>query len=123
MPIIGKVGRKTFKVRILNFMIHFLLLLGALTMIYPFMVMISASFKSNVDTQSFSVYPQFFFDDSMLYRKYIEARMNELGERLGEQYKNRALSFTLLEPPERHIAEIYEDWGAYLDSNHGGHNI
>jgi ABC-type glycerol-3-phosphate transport system permease component len=123
MPIIGKVGRKTFKVRILNFMIHFLLLLGALTMIYPFMVMISASFKSNVDTQSFSVYPQFFFDDSMLYRKYIEARMNELGERLGEQYKNRAMSFTLLEPPERHIAEIYEDWGAYLDSNHGGHNI
>ena len=123
MPIIGKVGRKTLKVRILSLIIHIVLLLGAVTMIYPFMVMISASFKSNVDAQTFSIYPQFFFDDEMLYRKYIEARMDELGDRMAEQYKNRALSFTLLDPPAKLIPQVHNDWFEFLNENHQRHDI
>jgi ABC-type glycerol-3-phosphate transport system permease component len=123
MPIIGKVGRKTFKVKALSLIIHIVLLLGAVTMIYPFMVMISASFKSNVDAQTFSVYPQYFFDEQMLYRKFIEARMNELGDRLGEQYKNRYLSFTLLNEPEQQIPQVNDDWFAYLETSQQKHDI
>ncbi|MCF7911543.1 MAG: ABC transporter permease subunit [Candidatus Cloacimonetes bacterium] len=123
MPIIGKVGRKTLKVRALSLIIHIVLLLGAVTMIYPFMVMISASFKSNVDAQTFSVYPQFFFDDEMLYRKYIEARMNELGDRMAEQYKNRALSFTLLDSPAKLILQVHDDWFEFLEENYRKHDI
>ena len=54
MAIIGKVERKNWKVKILNICIHLLLLLGAVTMIYPLLIMISGSIKSNVDFFSFS---------------------------------------------------------------------
>ncbi|MCF7920705.1 MAG: beta-galactosidase [Candidatus Cloacimonetes bacterium] len=123
MPIIGKVGRKTFKIKALNTFIHLVLLLGAMTMIYPFMIMISASFKSNVDSQSFSVYPQFFIDEKMLYRKYIEGRHNELGDRLVEQYGNRYLSFTLLQPPSAGRKIYSDDWQQFLKEQGKEHNI
>jgi multiple sugar transport system permease protein len=123
MPIIGIVGRKSYKVRLLSGIIHLVLLLGALTMIYPFMVMISASFKSNLDTQQFSVYPQFFFDEDMLYKKYIEARLNEMGECLSTQYKNRTLSFTLLEKPKLLKKQVYADWMEYLQQKGDEHEI
>ena len=123
MSIIGKVGRKSTKLKALNSIIHIVLILGALTMIYPFMVMISASFKSSVDSQSFSVYPQFFFDDDMLYRKYVEGRMNELGDKLVEQYGNRYLSFTLLQPPGKFEKVYHTDWQQFLAEKNSEHDI
>ena len=49
MAIIGKVEKKSLKVRVLNISIHVLLLLGAVTMVYPLLLMVSGSFKSDVD--------------------------------------------------------------------------
>ena len=40
-----------------------LLTLGAVTMVYPFLLMISGSFKSEVDTESFNMVPAYWFDD------------------------------------------------------------
>ncbi len=93
MPIIGKVGRKSAKVRILNSSIHLVLILGAITMIYPFMMMITASFSSSVDSNNYSVYPKFFFDDSILYKKYIASKYNEESTTLVEQFKSEYFSF------------------------------
>ena len=59
MAIIGKVERKNWKVKVLNICIHLLLLLGAVTMIYPLLIMISGSIKSNVDFFSFSLFPEY----------------------------------------------------------------
>ena len=41
MPIIGTVGRRSLKIRILNALIHLILILGAVTMVYPMLLMIS----------------------------------------------------------------------------------
>ena len=49
MPIIGNVGRRSFKVRFFNTAIHVVLLLGSVTMVYPFLMMLSGSVKSKVD--------------------------------------------------------------------------
>ena len=40
MPVIGQVGRRSFKVRFLNVTIHVVLMLGAITMVYPFLIMV-----------------------------------------------------------------------------------
>ncbi|MBT5419302.1 MAG: ABC transporter permease subunit [Candidatus Cloacimonetes bacterium] len=121
MPIIGKVGRKSFKLRSLNITIHLLLLIGALTMIYPFMVMVSSSFKSNVDAKEFSVIPQYFFDDEMLYRKFIESRMNEESNLLIQQYKNRSQGFEFLKFPQNYSNNIFSDWQEFLEENKDEH--
>ncbi|MCD6176482.1 MAG: beta-galactosidase, partial [Candidatus Cloacimonetes bacterium] len=123
MAIIGKVGRKSLKLRSLNISIHLLLLIGALTMIYPFMVMVSSSFKSNVDAKKFSIVPQYFFDDEMLYRKFIESRMNEESNLLIPQYKNRFQGFEFLEFPSDTSDEMYKDWQKFIEDNYENHTL
>ena len=117
MAIIGNVGRKSIKVRSLNISIHLLLLFGAITMIYPFMIMVSSSFKSNVDSKNFSLYPKYFFDDEMLYKKYIEARLNEESNILLSQYKNSFLSFEFLKIPEKSESQLVKDWNEFITEN------
>ena len=76
MAIIGKVERKSWKVRLLNISIHIILLLGAVTMIYPLLIMISGSIKSNVDFFSFSLFPEYIYDQSLLFKKYLHTKFN-----------------------------------------------
>ncbi len=117
MPIIGKVGRRSAKLLSLNISIHLILLIGTITMIYPFMVMVSSSFKSNVDAKKFSVVPQYFFNDEMLYRKFIESRMNEESNLLIQQYKNRFQGFEFLKFPEIASKKMFDDWQKFLEEN------
>ncbi len=60
MAIISNIGRKHFKTRILLFAIVCSLALGSITMIYPFMLMLAGSSKSNYDKTEFSVVPAFY---------------------------------------------------------------
>lgn len=117
MPIIGKVGRKSFKMRALNTSIHLVLFLGAITMIYPFMIMISSSFNSNVDSSEFAAYPKFFFNQNALYKKYIEARLNEESVRLLGRYHNKFMAFDFVELPTNLDQKAYEDWQEFITNN------
>ncbi|MFO7897217.1 MAG: ABC transporter permease subunit [Candidatus Cloacimonadales bacterium] len=117
MPIIGKVGRKSFKVKGLNFSIHLVLLIGAITMIYPFMIMISSSFNSNVDASEFAAYPRFFFDDNALFQKYCEARLNEESTRLISRYQNRFSAFDFVQIPTKIDITATADWQDFAGSH------
>jgi len=77
MPHISVVGRKSWRVRFAILSLYLILSVGAVTMVVPFMLMVSTSFTSNVDAQEFRIYPKFWFDDSWLYRKFIESEYNE----------------------------------------------
>ena len=59
MPIISKIGARTLKVRIVYTTMYLLLIAGGLTMIYPFCLMISGSFKSETDFFYINPYPKF----------------------------------------------------------------
>ena len=123
MPIIGKVGRKSLKVRALNSTIHIVLLIGAITMIYPFMMMVSASFKSDVDSKHFSLYPEYFTSSEMLLKKYVEARLNEESNLFIEQYRNKYLAFEFLEKPDKPIKQKFDDWQQFLQENSNDHTV
>ncbi len=115
MPIIGKVGRKSFRVRLLDSTFHLLLILGGLTMVYPFLIMISASFKSNVDSKQFNIIPKYFYDDGMLFKKYVEARFNEESTLLTSQYKDEFYSFEFVKMPRKGSQE-FRDYKEFLKS-------
>ena len=110
MSIIGKVGRSSPKIRVLGFSIHLVLLLGAITMIYPFMLMISASFKSAVDNSKLTLIPEYFYNDEALFRKYVEARYNEESGRMMENYGGAYLSFSEVSVPKIYNPTLYADW-------------
>lgn len=114
MAIIGKVGKNSMKVKILNRSIHFILIVGALTMIYPFLLMISFSFKSNVDSTSLKLIPAFIYDDEVLYMKYLESRYNEESSRLMDNYPGSWISFSEVTTPANPNEKIYQEWQEFI---------
>ena len=114
MSIIGKVGRKSSKIRALNLSIHLILLLGAITMIYPFLLMLSSSVKSAVDSQKMSLLPDYLYNDKVLFRKYLESRYNEESSRLADNYPGLFNSFNEVEIPTQPDPAIYKLWKEFL---------
>ncbi|MBO5725229.1 MAG: carbohydrate ABC transporter permease [Lentisphaeria bacterium] len=96
MAIIGKVERKHWKVRLLNLSIHLILILGAITMVYPLLIMISGSIKSSVDFDEFSIFPQYLYDNALLYKKHLVTKFNG----------NAAYIFNALREPSGSVVNI-----------------
>lgn len=116
MPILGKVGSRSFKGRSLHASIHLILLIGAVTMIYPFLVMLSSSFKSNVDSTEFSILPKYFHEPIVLYKKYLESRYNENSSFFMDQYRGRIPSFLQVTFPDHSNRLIYDDWNRFISA-------
>ena len=77
MSIISTIGRKSLKVRCLIWSIYLVLTLGALTMIYPFWLMISGTGKSSTDVSELKLIPAYLVDDAAYYRKTVASLFNE----------------------------------------------
>ena len=69
MPIVSEIGKRSAKVRLLYAMIYVVLLLGSVTMIYPMLLMLSGSVKSEAASWSIRPYPEFWFDNRILFQK------------------------------------------------------
>jgi len=118
MPIISKVGRRSWRVRLLFAGIYSLLIVGSLTMVYPFAIMIAGSFKSQVDVFDYGeIVPRYFFDDVMLYRKHVEQRYNESVRDLNARYRTHYGRFEDVDPPAACSVALLSDWREFLESD------
>lgn len=77
MGLIPKTGRRSPQVRFLYLGMFLALTLGAVSMLLPFLLMLSGATQTGVDKQGFTIIPQFLYDDDALFRKHIEALHNE----------------------------------------------
>ena len=77
MPIISKVQGKSPRGRLIYAAIITFLLVGGLTILYPFVVMVSGSLRSEVDETDLDLVPAYFVDDQVLYRKFLETKYNQ----------------------------------------------
>jgi ABC-type glycerol-3-phosphate transport system permease component len=123
MPIIGKVGTRSWKGRSLHTSIHLILLLGSITMVYPFLIMISSSFKSNVDATEFSILPKYFHEPIVLYKKFLESRYNENSSFFMDQYKGHIQSFLQVTFPENPNPRVYNDWNQFINTYAGRDSV
>jgi multiple sugar transport system permease protein len=114
MAIISKIGRKSFKVRALYFGMYAFLMVGAASMVYPFMLMISGSTKGAVDTKYFDVVPQFLKDDAWLYRKHVESLFSERMSNRNIAYGDDGTAFETIVPPADGSAERVAQWEQFL---------
>jgi multiple sugar transport system permease protein len=74
MPIIPVIGRKTPKLRAVVVLIYTLLILGSVTMVYPFLMMLSGSIKANTDIDTMDPFPKFAYSDKVQFARFEEAR-------------------------------------------------
>ncbi len=125
MPILGKVERKSRASRLLSLGIHAILILGGITMIYPFLLLVSGSLKSSVDMQDFTLIPQYLVNfreppENMLFRKYVYTKYNGTPSEAYARYREDPGSITRLMPPDpvdRSPARI-ADFKAFLEEIH-----
>ena len=117
MAIISRIGRKAFKVRMLYFTIYTVLTLGAITMVYPFMLMISGSTKSNVDIKYFDAIPQFLYDDLWLYRKFEEALFNEMVNQYNYSYSDGITNFEAIKKPTKVETKVVAAMDSFIKKN------
>ncbi|NQU38693.1 MAG: carbohydrate ABC transporter permease [Lentisphaerae bacterium] len=111
MPITSQIGRRHWKIRALFASMYIFLILGSITMVFPFMLMISGSTKSAVDIKYFDLIPRFLHDDVWLYRKHMEGLFNEGMDVLNTAYYRSDTAFEYVTPPEEpkdRLVDAYE---------------
>ena len=110
MPIISIIGRKQKKMRMLITALYIILTLGALTMVYPFLLMVSTSFTSAVDQNEFRIIPTYFYNDTSLYRKYVETKYNEDIVKYDAWFGTDYGTFEDVEPPKHVNRKLVAEW-------------
>jgi multiple sugar transport system permease protein len=71
MSLVGKVGRRKPRAVFATALVYLFLSVGALTTLYPFMLMVSTGFKGPTDENDNSLVPKFWFDKEELLTKYV----------------------------------------------------
>jgi len=116
MPIISAIGRRSWKVRLLIGGIYVMLLVGVVTMLYPFLLMLAGSTKSRIDASDEHLLPPFLRDDKALYCKHMEGFFNESLEMAMATYDLKVSSFAKLETPSAIDLKLVDEWRAFLEA-------
>ncbi len=116
MPIISTIGRRAFKVRLLIGFIYTTLAIGAISMVYPFLLMIAGSTKSAVDTPESKIIPEFIYNDAALYKKHIEGFYNESLQMLHIAQNVDTPSFRKAIPPVSTNSKVVKEWKTFLSN-------
>ena len=105
--------RKNLKVRLLLGAIYTSLTVGAITIIYPFLLMLSGSLKGKLDAFDFDIVPKFLLDDERLYKRYLEHKYNEKIQEYQVANNEFVRIFKSVEVPEYPKLELIEDWNEF----------
>lgn len=113
MPVILQSEKRQLRSRLVYLVLYALLFIGSLSMVYPFLLMASGSFKSRVDVQDLDLIPRFVFDEAMLFRKFAEAKYNESIIEYRSATGDEARNFRAIEMPEVTAGRV-ADWSAFV---------
>ncbi|MBN2640566.1 MAG: carbohydrate ABC transporter permease [Victivallales bacterium] len=113
MSIISEIGRKSPKVKFFMFGMYALLITGAVSMVYPFAIMVSGTSKSGVDSPDAELIPRFLVHKTDFYRKSVEAFFNEDLEAMRMAYDLSDENFRTMFPPESVNSKLVEVWNDF----------
>lgn len=71
MPLISTVGRRSPGTRLVILSLYAVLTLGAISMAYPFLLMLSSATTGRGDCLEFRLVPRYWVSDAALFRKYL----------------------------------------------------
>ncbi len=74
MALFGPCEQRTLTARAVYAFIYTVLILGSVTMIYPFLLMLGASLTSDTDFDDWQVIPAYLREDTALFRKWMSDR-------------------------------------------------
>lgn len=71
MPLLPSVGRRTFSLRLAILCIYLFLVIGGLTMIFPFFITLTASLSNALDYERYDVLPSYLWKEEIRFAKYL----------------------------------------------------
>jgi len=121
MPILNRIQQRSLHGRLLLAIIYIILCIGAVSMVYPFLLMVSGSMKSELDMQHLDVVPKFLYDDSALFQRYEEQRYGRLDVfNIATLYRddngNKLFSFDQIPLPKAGSDPVIPLWEKFLAS-------
>lgn len=119
MPILNRIQQRSLRGRLLLTIIYIILTVGAVSMVYPFLLMVSGSMKSELDMQHLDVVPRFLYDDAALFQRYEEQRYARLDVfNIATLYRdengNKLFSFDQIPLPKNADSPIVPLWEKFL---------
>ncbi len=116
MALIPVVGRRTASMRLLLASLYLALSLGAVTMVYPFLVMLSQSVKSQYDMTTYDVWPRYFASTPALFGKYAEDKYRADITAINDAYGTHFIKLQDAAPPRVLFPIAPGDWTAFARS-------
>jgi len=98
MAIISNIDRRSWRGKLMMGCIYTLLFAGALTMLYPFLLMLRMTTSDTVDRDSLSVLPSYLWNRDLLARKYLHDQYGDFApnKQVSSEYGAKDLNnFTL----------------------------
>lgn len=115
MPIISKIEARTWRGCVLYGAIFLALTLGGLTMVYPFVIMLSGSIRSELDEPELNLVPRFIFEDEVLYQKFLETKYNQNVQLRNRTHLRQDFSFRHAQAPEMSRERELADFARFLE--------
>src|SRR5262245_14045357 len=120
MPILSPIQKRSPAGRVLIAAMYLVCVIGSAWMVYPFLLMLSGSVKTEVDIRQFDVLPRFFYDDAALFRKFEEQRYGgqldafTAATRYDDDQGRPLFSFEFLQAPATIPEAQLSDWDDFL---------
>jgi multiple sugar transport system permease protein len=118
MPILGKVGRKSWATRATVTGIHVVLLIGSIVTVYPFLLMLSTSVTSSTDVEAFRPIPRYLTDHNALFGKVADEKyagdISAINSDYGTDFATLQAVIATTERP--HETQLFRDFLADLPS-------
>jgi multiple sugar transport system permease protein len=115
MPIISKIGAKTWRVKLIYISLFTILVLGSITMLYPLALMLTGSVKSQTDLLEMTPYPAYWFDDVKLFQKYVESKYFVDAASVQSAWASPVFAFSKIDQPptvDPELLDAYLQWRA-----------
>ncbi len=116
MALIPTVGRKSPSMRLLVAFLYVILSVGAVTMVYPFLMMLGLSVESQYDQVSFALVPRYLYSTPALFGKYAEDKYKADISAIGDAYGVPFAKLQDVGPPPASLALSVPAWEAFARS-------
>ena len=114
MPIISRAETRSRRGKLVLLAIVAVLSLGGVTMVYPFLLMLSGSMRSQMDEASLNLIPSFLFSDKALYRRFLETKYDQDVGTLNRDSHQHAYTFSDAAVPPRLVRRRITDFRAFV---------
>ncbi|MEM6391591.1 MAG: carbohydrate ABC transporter permease [Planctomycetota bacterium] len=115
MPLVSTIESRSFKGRAILTGITVMLILITATTVYPFLVMVSGSLRSDFDATDLDIVPAYLVDNDTLYRKFLSTKYDNSPQAANDTLLRQGFSFKKFPLPDADVdAQAVLDMESFL---------